>query len=173
MKTDKGLRMLLLLVSALFITSASAQDWRLKTNLAYWATTTPNLGVEKRLSDHWSLDLSTGWNPFTFRKNKKLKHIAVQTEMRYWLDSPFLGHFFGANLLYSHYNVGGVHLPLGLFPKLKKHRFQGDLGALGMRHLRWQEDENFCHDDQGCSLTGIQHWADRETEQNHLRTNKK
>ena len=102
MRTDKGLRMLLLLVSALFITSASAQDWRLKTNLAYWATTTPNLGVEKRLSDHWSLDLSTGWNPFTFRKNKKLKHIAIQTEMRYWLDSPFLGHFFGANLLYSH-----------------------------------------------------------------------
>lgn len=108
MRTDKGLRMLLLLVSALFITSASAQDWCLKTNLAYWATTTPNIGVEKRLSDHRSLDLSTGWNPFTFRKNKKLKHIAVQTEMRYWLDSPFLGHFFGANLLYSHYNVGGV-----------------------------------------------------------------
>ena len=46
MKTDKGLRILLLLVSALFITSASAQDWRLKTNLAYWATTTPNIGVE-------------------------------------------------------------------------------------------------------------------------------
>lgn len=113
MKTDKGLRMLLLLVSALFITSASAQDWRLKTNLAYWATSTPNIGVEKRLSDHWSLDLSTGWNPFTFHKNKKLKHIAIQTEMRYWLDSPFLGHFFGANLLYSHYNAGGVHLPLG------------------------------------------------------------
>lgn len=161
MRTNKGLRMLLLLVSALFITSASAQDWRLKTNLAYWATTTPNLGVEKRLSDHWSLDLSTGWNPFTFRKNKKLKHIAVQTEMRYWLDSPFLGHFFGANLLYSHYNAGGVHLPLGLFPKLKKHRFQG-----------WQEDENFCNADQGCSLAGLQHWADREIGQNHLRTNK-
>ena len=132
MKTDKGQRMLLLLVSALFITSASAQDWRLKTNLAYWATTTPNIGVEKRLSDHWSLDLSTGWNPFTFRKNKKVKHIAVQTEMRYWLDTPFQGHFFGANLLYSHYNAGGVHLPFGFFPDLKKHRFQGDLGALGV-----------------------------------------
>lgn len=134
MNTDKGQRMLLLLVSALFITSASAQDWRLKTNLAYWATTTPNIGVEKRLSDHWSLDLSTGWNPFTFRENKKLKHIAIQTEMRYWLDSPFLGHFFGANLLYSHYNAGGVHFPFGLFPKLKKHRFQGDLGALGVAY---------------------------------------
>lgn len=83
MNTDKGKRILLLLVSALFITAASAQDWCLKTNLAYWATTTPNIGVEKRLSDHWSLDLSTGWNPFTFRKNKKLKHIAIQTEMRY------------------------------------------------------------------------------------------
>ena len=98
--------------------------------------------MEKRLSDHWSLDLSTGWNPFTFRENKKLKHIAIQTEMRYWLDSPFLGHFFGANLLYSHYNAGGVHLPLGLFPKLKKHRFQGDLGALGIVYgYNWALDK--------------------------------
>lgn len=162
MNTDKGKRMLLLLVSALFITSASAQDWRLKTNLAYWATTTPNIGVEKRLSDHWSLDLSTGWNPFTFRKNKKLKHIAIQTEMRYWLGSPFLGHFYGANLLYSHYNAGGVHLPLGLFPNLKKHRFH-------MRHRHCEEDENFRNADQGCSLAGLQHRADREKQ---IKTNK-
>ena len=33
---------------------------------------------------------------------------------------------------WSHYNAGGVHFPFGLFPKLKKHRFQGDLGALGV-----------------------------------------
>ena len=162
MKTDKRKRILLLLVSALFITAASAQDWCLKTNLAYWATTTPNIGVEKRLSDHWSLDLSTGWNPFTFHKNKKLKHIAVQTEMRYWLDSPFLGHFFGANLLYSHYNAGGVHFPFRLFPNLKKHRFH-------MRHRHWEEDENFHNADQGCSLAGLQHRADREKQ---IKTNK-
>ena len=120
MKTDKGLRMLLLLVSALFVTSASAQDWRLKTNLAYWATTTPNLGVEKRLSDHWSLDLSTGWNPFTFRKNKKLKHIAVQTEMRYWLDSPFPGALLWSQFTLLTLQCGWCTPPIGTFPEAQE-----------------------------------------------------
>lgn len=49
MKRSKGLRMLLLLVSTLTVTSALAQDWRLKTNLTYWATTTPNIAIETRL----------------------------------------------------------------------------------------------------------------------------
>lgn len=43
---SKELRMLLLLLSTLTMTSAQAQDWRLKTNLAYWATTTPNIAAE-------------------------------------------------------------------------------------------------------------------------------
>lgn len=45
---------------------------------------------------------------------------------------PYIGHFLGANILYSRYNAGGVHFPFGFFPELKKHRFQGDLGAIGL-----------------------------------------
>ena len=143
MKKNTRLGMWLLLVFTLVTTSISAQDWRLKTNLAYWATTTPNIGAEKKISDQWSINFSTGWNPFTFSKNKKLKHIALQTEVRRWLDSPFSGHFLGANLLYSHYNVGRVHFPFGLFPKVKNHRFQGDLGAIGFVYgYDWQLDKS-------------------------------
>lgn len=129
---SKELRMLLLLLSTLTMTSAQAQDWRLKTNLAYWATTTPNIAAETRLSNRLSMDLSLGWNTFTYSGNKKLKHIAIQPEIRYWLGCPYIGHFLGANILYSHYNAGGVHFPFGFFPELKKHRFQGDLGAIGL-----------------------------------------
>lgn len=93
MNKNRRLSMWLLLVFTLVTTSISAQDWRLKTNLAYWATTTPNIGAEKKISDQWSINFSTGWNPFTFSKNKKLKHIALQTEVRRWLDSPFSGIF--------------------------------------------------------------------------------
>lgn len=126
-------RTIFVLTSAtLAVTAAQAQDWRLKTNLAYWATATPNVAIEARLSSKWSADLSLGWNPFTFNDNKKLKHIAIEPEIRYWLGCPFKKHFIGANLLYSHYNAGGVHLPFGIFSELKDHRFQGDLGAVGI-----------------------------------------
>ena len=65
MNRIKGLRMLLLLISTLTMNSTLAQDWRLKTNLAYWATTTPNIAAETRLSNRWSMDLSLGWNTFS------------------------------------------------------------------------------------------------------------
>ena len=129
---SKRLRVLVVAISAVACTTAEAQDWRVKSNLAYWATATPNMAVEKMVAEKWSVDFSIGWNPFTFNDNKKLKHIAIQPEVRYWLGCPFTGHFFGANLLYSHYNAGGVKLPLGIFSDLKHHRFQGDLGAVGL-----------------------------------------
>lgn len=128
-KRRNGLVLSILLLSA---AQANAQDWRVKTNLAYWATATPNIAMETRLSQKWSVDLSLGWNPFTFSDNKKLKHVAIEPEIRYWLGCPFKRHFIGANLLYSHYNAGGVHFPFGIFSELKEHRFQGDLGALGI-----------------------------------------
>ena len=128
-KRDELLLALLLMGS---IQQANAQDWRLKSNIAYWATATPNVAIESRLSDKWSLDLSVGWNPFTFSDNKKLRHIAIEPEIRYWLGCPFKRHFIGADLLYSHYNAGGVHLPFGIFSELNEHRFQGDLGAVGI-----------------------------------------
>lgn len=105
---------------------------RLKTNLLYWTTATPNLGLEAKLSERWSADLSLGYNPFTFKDNKKWRHVAVQPEFRRWLKQPYAGHFLGFHLLYSHFNAGGIKLPLGIFPDLKDHRQQGDLGAVGV-----------------------------------------
>lgn len=85
---SKELRMLLLLLSTLTMNSALAQDWRLKTNLAYWATTTPNIAAETRLSNRLSMDLSLGWNTFTYSGNKKLKHIAIQPKSDTGSDAP-------------------------------------------------------------------------------------
>lgn len=139
--TSKRTRILLL--AGILASNASAQDWRIKTNLAYWVTATPNAAVEARLSSKWSLDLSAGWNPFTFSNNKKLRHIAIQPELRYWLGCPFRGHFLGAHLLYSHYNAGGVRFPLGLFKDLRDYRFQGNLGAVGIVYgYDWSLDRN-------------------------------
>lgn len=122
--------MLLLLVS--YIAPAKAQNVAVKTNALYWATASLNAAAEAKVADKWTVDLSVGYNPFTFSDNKKLKHIAVQPEARYWLCRVFSGHFVGAHILYSHYNAGGINLPV--FPELKDNRFQGDLGAIGIAY---------------------------------------
>ncbi|MDR0893887.1 MAG: DUF3575 domain-containing protein [Prevotellaceae bacterium] len=106
--------------------------WAVKTNLLYDATTTFNLGTEVRLAKKATFDLSFNYNPWTFSDNKKFKHLLIQPEFRYWLCEAFYGHFLGAHFLYSHYNVGGVHLPFGFFPALRDRRYQGDLYGVGI-----------------------------------------
>lgn len=110
----------------------SAQSIALKTNALYWATTTPNVGFEARVSPKWTLGLSAGYNPFTFSENAKLKHVLIEPEARYWLCSTYAGHFVGVNALYSHYNAGNIDVLFGIFPELDDHRFQGDIGAVGV-----------------------------------------
>lgn len=125
-------KLLGILLLALVSMAASAQHTAVKTNVLYWATATPNIALETRMARKWTAELSVGYNPFTFSDNKKLKHIAIQPEARYWLCSPYEGHFFGMHLIYSHYNAGGIDVPFGLFSNLKRYRFQGDLGAAGI-----------------------------------------
>ena len=74
-----------------------AQDIAVKTNLLYWATSTPNIGFEFGLGKRTTLDLVGGYNPWTLNKddNKKIKHWMVMPEFRYWLCERFNGHFFG------------------------------------------------------------------------------
>ena len=126
------MRCIVVAIVCLVCNYAYAQRTAFKTNALYWTTATFNAGVETRLSGRWTLDVSAGYNPFTFSDNKKLKHVVVQPEARYWLCAPYAGHFVGANVLYSHYNAGGVKMPLGIFPELASKRFQGDLGAVGL-----------------------------------------
>ena len=60
--------------------------WGLKTNALYWATTTPNLGLEFRLAQKWSLEVEAGLNPFTGKNDdgsfgKSIKHLRVHPEL--------------------------------------------------------------------------------------------
>ena len=104
-----------------------AQDVALKTNLLYWLTTTPNLAMEFGVGEKSTVELSVGYNPWTLNKeeNRKIKHIAVIPEYRYWLCEPFNGHFFGVHAGYTYYNLSAVRiLPFG-DASTKDHRYQG------------------------------------------------
>ena len=105
--------------------SLSAQEAVLKTNLAYWATATPNLGVDVALAPRHTLGLMAGIQPWQFSDTKKLKHWVVQPEYRYWFCEAFNGHFIGGHLLGGQFNMGVVDLPFGIFSSLERHRYEG------------------------------------------------
>ncbi len=101
----------------------------LKTNLLYWATTTPNLGMEIGLSKRTTLDISGGYNPWTFSDNKKIKHWLVQPELRYWFCERFNGHFMGLHGHAGQFNICGIDA-FGL----DKYRYEGDFYGAGLSY---------------------------------------
>ena len=113
--------------------TASAQQVTISNNLLYDVWLTPNLRVGVRTSEHWSLGLTAGYRPWptSDETSRKWRHLLLSPELRYWKDSVNVHHFFGANVIYSHYNVADVRFPFGLYPSVRDERRQGDLIALG------------------------------------------
>ena len=136
---------LLLNVAALMVFGISrnlnAQDMALKTNLLYDATSTIHPGYEVALNHKTTLDIWVNYNPWTLgskwvglyehelttpsasasKRDAKLKHIAIQPEVRWWTCEKFNGHFFGAHLHGGTFNVGALKLPFG-WGRLKDER---------------------------------------------------
>ena len=110
----KYLIIVLLLVFA-FPGISNAQKAGLKTNALYWATTTPNLGLEVGMGDRFSFYLEGGYSPWTFNKdievNRKMKHFLVSPEVRYWFCESFNGHFVGINANYTQFNLSSITVP--------------------------------------------------------------
>ena len=75
-----------------------SQDFALKTNGLYWATTTLNMGVEKALGNQVTLEADVAYNPWTFREDKKMHLLIAQPELKYWLCEKYEGHFVGIHL---------------------------------------------------------------------------
>ena len=123
-------------MSLLFLTATKtfAQKVTVGNNLLYDATLTPNLRVGVRLSPHWSVGLTGGYRPWPTSddKTKKWKHLLVSPDLRYWVDSVNVHHFFGINPVYVHYNISGIQLPFNLYQLDKDKRYQGDFGGLGV-----------------------------------------
>ena len=111
-----------------------------KTNLLYWATGTPNLGVEVALNGRNTLALQGGWQPWQYSDTKKMKHWALQPEWKYWFCETFNGHYLGLHALGGQYNVGGINLPFGLLPTLDDHRYQG-YRSFTDGHSSWTEED--------------------------------
>ena len=56
--------------------TARAQQAGIKTNLLYWATTTPNIGLEWRLAPRYTLSATVGYNAFNFPNRTDANGVA-------------------------------------------------------------------------------------------------
>ena len=117
----RPLRVVFALLFVVFGSGAAfSQQLGVKTNLLYWATTTPNVGLEVRVSPRYTLSASFGYNAFNFPNrssagssavNPKLHHWVVKPEVKHWFCRSFERHYLGVHALYGHYNVGGLGFP--------------------------------------------------------------
>lgn len=109
----------------------------LKNNLLYDAVLTPNIQLEFRLNDHWSLQAGVGFNPFPIDDVviPKWRHLSVDLAPRYWFCRTFSRDFVSFNLAYAHYNVAGGMYPVGwLYKPVQSNRFQGDALMAGVSY---------------------------------------
>ncbi len=131
----KRLLFILLLAIFGFAVKAEAQQVALKTNALYWATTTPNLGLEVGLGKRTTIDIMGGYNPFTLNKelNQKVKHWSVMPEFRYWFCERFQGHHLGLHTGYMFYNVGAIRIPFQPAETML-NRYQGWATGVGLSY---------------------------------------
>lgn len=118
----------------------------IKTNLLYDATTTPNIGGEVRVSDRSTINLVYGLNAWSFDSDthgkRMLKHWLLMPEYRWWLCTPFSGHFFGVHAMGGQMNASNVDLPFpgafwgdeNLAKGVRDHRYQGGYAGVGVTY---------------------------------------
>ena len=112
----------------------------LRTNLFYAASATPNIGLEIPVGEHFSLGFNAGikpwprWLAWDWDKTveQKWRHLLIAPELRFWPSGVYDRFFVGTDLIYTHFNVGAVQFPFGMYPRVRDHRLQGDFYGLGL-----------------------------------------
>lgn len=132
---------------ALLPAKVQAQDMSIRTNLLWDAVAEPNIGLEFAVGDHvtvgangalkaWPRWLAWDWdreNPVHWR------NFAVVPEVRYYINEVYQGFFAGADAVYTHFNVGQIKFPFGLYPDAYQYREQGSFwgGGLFVGYAWW------------------------------------
>lgn len=110
--------------------SMTAQQTTLKTNVLFWATTSPNAGVEFGITRRITVDIWGAYNAWKFSNEMKLNLYLLQPEVRYWFCRKFEGHFVGIHGHYGHFNIGQIPFISGL----KNNVLRGDLYGGGLTY---------------------------------------
>lgn len=110
------------------------KTFAVKTNIPHLATLTPNLGMEVAFGGKMTVEISGGYNPFTFADDTQWKHWILWPEVRYWIWEPFNGHLLGVHGVFAEFNVGGLDIPISRLAALKDRRYQGNVKGAGLSY---------------------------------------
>lgn len=99
----------------------NAQHVGQKTNMAYWATGTPNVAVEVALGRKFTIDVEAGYNPWDYPGGSSMRHWVVRPGVRYWFCRSFQGHFIGMDALYAQYDIGNIPF----VPQMRERSYRG------------------------------------------------
>lgn len=174
------------IVSIIFLISTSVcaqRPFALRNNLVYDITLTPNLSADVRIAPHWTLGATVGYNPWSHTASDKYhaifrrgdahdaidkvqwRHLMVMPELRRWFgkEEPYYNQFWGVNMFWSHYNVGNVRFPLGMYNSLRSKRRQGDAFAVGASYGRvWHLTGSFYLEGEVGMDVGLAHYTEYE-----------
>lgn len=138
----KNRNILKYIIAILFVfamsSQAKAQNIAVKTNVLGDAMGSLNIGIEGRLSDKWTLDLSGHLDPWTRKDGVLTRHAFLQPEARWWFCDTFSGHFLGIHAHGGIFNVGGIDTGMKFlgtdFSALRDSRFQGWFAGAGVAY---------------------------------------
>lgn len=101
-----------------------SQRVALRTNVIDWATLSPNLTLETRLSGKLTLGLGFVGNPFPwYIADTRLNNFRFQPELRYWFNRPMARHFMGFAMVGAMYDF-----------RHKEKIYQGDVFGAGLTY---------------------------------------
>ncbi len=116
-------------------------DPSLRTNLLWLGASEPNIGFEVQVGSYFSVGANLGlkpwprWAPWDWDEsgmNRHWRNFAIVPEVRWWPAGVYEGFFAGTDFIYTHYNVGSVNFPFGLYPEVRNYRLQGSYWAGGI-----------------------------------------
>ena len=142
-------------------TPVLSQEVTVSNNLLYDATLTPNLQMAVQVSPKWSIGVTGGFRhwPIGNLTKTKWRHLLISPEVRHWSDSLQIGHYFGMNAIYSHFNAG--YTDMVIYKGVKDERRQGDLVALGAFYgYSWRLGNRWTLEAQ-CGVAVGYAWYDR------------
>ena len=79
--------------------------WSIKTNGLFLGALIANVGFEVELWRRWSLDVPFWYSPYDYTPTRKIRLLATQPELRYWLKKAGKGNFFGLHTHIVGFNV--------------------------------------------------------------------
>lgn len=148
----------------------------LKTNLLWDAALCANLGFELELWPRWSLDVPVWYSPYDITRRWRIRLLAIQPEVRYWLRNAGAGHYFGVHTSVVGFNVSfngdfryqdpnyavfGVGLGYGFAFHLDKARrwsLEAQIGA-GYLSYKWIKYHNTGRNGAEVSRSGGTYWG--------------